>query len=80
MDAERPKERRIRLPSGRSLSLGDLTESSGGPWEARPMGSHYIVQRQRLDGSEQAVTGRSTLDMTMDKADADALVLILNAE
>ena len=79
MADERPEMRRVKLPSGRSISLHDLSGIPGGAWEAKAVGSHYIVQRSQPDGSEDTVTGRSTLDMTLSQADAEALVGILNA-
>jgi hypothetical protein len=48
-------------------------------WAARPFGSHYIVQRAQPDGSQDTVTGKSTLDMALSQADAEALAAILNA-
>ena len=79
MADERPELRHVRLPSGRSVSLHDPSGVPGGCWGARPIGGHYIVQRTYPDGSVDTVTGRSTLDMALNKADADALAAVLNA-
>ena len=57
MADERPELRRVRLPSGRSVSLQDPAGVPGGFWGARPVGGHYIVQRTYPDGSEDTVTG-----------------------
>lgn len=79
MADERPELRRVRLPSGRFVSLHDPAGVPGGFWGARAVGGHFVVQRTYPDGSEDTVTGRSTLDMTLNKADADALAAVLNA-
>jgi hypothetical protein len=79
MAADPPEMRRVRLPSGRAVSLLDLAGVPGGSWEARAVGSHYIVQRAQPDGSQDTVTGKSTLDMALSQADAEALAAILNA-
>jgi len=79
MSDARPELRRVRLPSGRFVSLHDLSGVPGGSWGARAVGSHYIVQRSQPDGSEDTVTGRSTLDMALSQADAEALAAVLNA-
>ena len=72
------KRRRVKLPSGRAVSLRDISADPGGPWEAKAVGSHYIVQRTRGDGREEAVTGPSTLAISLDSVDAAALVEVLN--
>jgi hypothetical protein len=79
MAGDPPEMRRVRLPSGRSVSLHDLAGVPGGSWEARAVGSHYIVQRAQPDGSQDTVTGKSTLDMALSQDDAEALAAILNA-
>jgi hypothetical protein len=79
MADERLEMRRVKLPSGRLVSLHDLSGIPGGLWEAKAVGSHCIVQRSQPDGSEDTVTGKSTLDMTLSQADAEALADILTA-
>ena len=74
-----PEMRRVRLPSGRFVSLHDLAGVPGGSWEARAVGNHYIVQRAQPDGSQDTVTGKSTLDVALSQDDAEALAAILNA-
>ena len=79
MTDDPPEMRRVRLPSGRFVSLHDLAGVPGGSWEARAVGNHYIVQRAQPDGSQDTVTGKSTVDVALSQDDAEALAAILNA-
>lgn len=73
-----PPPRRILLPSGRSVVVSSPSERPAGSWISLSVGSHHIVQRLLPDGTEEAVSGRSTLAITLDRTDADALARILN--
>jgi len=40
--------RHVTLPGGRSVSVIETIDDPSRPWAPYPVGSHYIVQRERV--------------------------------
>ena len=72
--------RHVMLPSGRSVSVIETINDPSRPWAAHPVGSHYIVQRERVGdaGAREALMGSSTFAVVLNKPEAEALAGLLN--
>jgi hypothetical protein len=72
--------RHVTLPGGRSVSVIETIDDPSRPWAPYPVGSHYIVQRERVGDAvaREAVTGSSTLALVLNKPEAEALAVLLN--